>query len=98
MSSWRDLASCKGQDTSIFFAAKGTTDTLTALSHCAQCPVTKECWSDNNAKEIPAYRHGVRGMSLPDARERVRPGVPLRSQWWDVEDMHKHQPIEDLLE
>ena len=48
MSGWRDLASCRDMDPDLWFSARDSTETETAIRICEDCPVRAECkrWAD----------------------------------------------------
>ena len=62
---WRELAACKGADTSIFFTERGQS-TEPAKTYCRACPVQRECLHD----AMTNYSPGIWG----NTSERQRKG------------------------
>jgi WhiB family redox-sensing transcriptional regulator len=74
---WRDLAACRGADTSLFFPESRSTDLREALAYCARCPVTEECLAE--AHRYPMVKEGIWGGLSVNERKRLRRSRRLKS-------------------
>lgn len=74
VTSWRDLAACRGHDTSIFFPDQGES-TVQARAICADCPVKRPCLDESVSNEELGVWGGQTARARLGARS-YRPKAP----------------------
>lgn len=78
VTSWRELAACRGSDLRIWFPEairpKELRARLTAEATelCAVCPVAADCLDDALAEDRADDQHGIRAGLTPEQRDRLR--------------------------
>lgn len=76
ITSWVQLAACRGLDVSLWFAPVGSLDERAALAVCAACPVRAACLVDALETEAEARGDydvaGVRGGLRASERRALR--------------------------
>jgi WhiB family redox-sensing transcriptional regulator len=65
--SWRDRASCKGTDTSVFFGSPKSSEINIAKDICKKCPVNSSCLQS----ALTYQYHGIWGGTTEEERTYI---------------------------